>query len=80
MKHFYFKSIFLSLLMMVTGGVVALAAEEETIATFTASVYNSDPAGGWTVSNADYATAGGGYYKLITSDASIVSPSINFSN
>ena len=80
MKQFYFKSIFLSLLMMVTGGVVALAAEEETIATFTASVYNSDPAGGWTVSNADYATAGGGYYKLITSDASIVSPSINFSN
>lgn len=80
MKHFYFKSIFLSLLMMVTGGVVALAAEEETIATFTASVYNSDPAGGWTVSNADYATAGGGYYKLITSDASIVSPSINYSN
>lgn len=80
MKHFYFKSIFLLLLMMVTGGVGALAAGEETIATFTASDFNSGTTGGWTVSNASYATAGGGYYQLTNGDASIVSPSINFSN
>ena len=80
MKHFYFKSIFLSLLMMVIGGVGALAAGEETIATFTASDYNSGTTGGWTVNNANYATAGGGYYQLTYSNVSIVSPSINFSN
>ena len=80
MKHFYFKSIFLSLLMMVIGGVGALAAEEETIATFTASDYKSGTTGGWTVSTDKYSTSGGGYYQLISSDASIVSPSINFSN
>ena len=80
MKHFYFKSIFLSLLMMAIGGVGALAAEEETIATFTASDYKSGTTGGWTVSTDKYSTSGGGYYQLISSDASIVSPSINFSN
>lgn len=79
MKQTYLKSLFLSLLMIVVGNVSA-NAEEETIATFTASEYNSGTTGGWTVSNADYATAGGGYYKLITSDASIVTPSINWSN
>ena len=80
MKQFYFKSIFLSLLMMVTGGVVALAAEEETIATFTASDYNSGNTGGWTVSNADYATASSGNYYKLLSGGSIVTPSINWSN
>jgi hypothetical protein len=65
---------------MIVVGSVRANAEEETIATFTASEYNSGTTGGWTVSNADYATAGGGYYKLITSDASIVTPSINWSN
>ena len=79
MKQTYLKSLFLSLLMIVVGSISA-NAEEETIATFTASEYNSGTTGGWTVSNADYATAGGGYYKLITSDASIVTPSINWSN
>lgn len=79
MKHFYFKSIFLSLLMMVIGSAGALAAEEETIATFKASDYNSGTTGEWTVSNANYATAGGGYYQLTYSDASIVTPAINWS-
>lgn len=65
---------------MIVVGSVSANAEEETIATFTASEYNSGTTGGWTVSNADFATAGGGYYKLITSDASIVTPSINWSN
>lgn len=65
---------------MIVVGSISANAEEETIATFTASEYNSGTTGGWTVSNADYATAGGGYYKLITSDASIVTPSINWSN
>lgn len=65
---------------MIVVGSVSANAEEETIATFTASEYNSGTTGGWTVSNADYATAGGGYYKLITSDASIVTPSINWSD
>ena len=49
--------------------------EEETIASFSSSSHE-----GWTITNAEYATAGGGYYKLISSDASIVSPSINWSN
>ena len=81
MKHFYFKSLFLSLLMIVMGGIGVSAAEPETLATFTASDYNSGTTGGWTVSNADYATAtSGNYYKLISSDASIVTPSINWSN
>lgn len=81
MKHFYFKSLFLSLLMIVMGGIGVSAAEPETLATFTASDYNSGTTGGWTVSNADYATAtSGNYYKLISSDASIVTPSINWSS
>lgn len=50
-------------------------AEEETIASFTAS--DQDHAD-WVITNAEYATAGGGYYKLISSDASIVTPSIDW--
>lgn len=50
-------------------------AEEVTIASF-----NHDSNEGWTITNADYATATGGYYKLISSDASIVTPSIAWSN
>ena len=79
MKQFYLKSLFLSLLMIVVGSISA-NAEEETIATFTASDYKSGTTGGWNVSNANYATAGGGYYQLTYGNASIVSPSINFSN
>ena len=80
MKQTYLKSLFLSLLMIVVGSISA-NAEEVTIATFTASDYNSGNTGGWTVSNADYATASSGnYYKLISSDASIVTPSINWSS
>ena len=50
-------------------------AEEVTIASFSPSENE-----GWDITNADYATAGGGYYKLISSDASIVSPSCSWSN
>lgn len=78
MKQIYLKSLFLSLLMIVVGNVCA-SAEEETIASFTASTYNSGTTNGWTVSNANYATAGGGYYQLTYSNASIVTPSINWS-
>ena len=79
MKQTYLKSLFLSLLMIVVGSISAYA-EEETIATFTASEYNSGTTGGWTVSNANYATAGGGYYQLTYSNASIVTPSIKWSD
>jgi len=51
-------------------------AEEETIASFTASDSSHE---GWTISNAEYGTSGGGFYKLLSSDASIVTPSINWS-
>lgn len=47
--------------------------DEVTIASFSPTDNE-----GWTITNAEYATAGGGYYKLISSDASIVSPSINW--
>ena len=50
-------------------------AQEVTIASFSPSENE-----GWDITNADYATAGGGYYKLISSDASIVSPSCSWSN
>lgn len=48
--------------------------EEVTIASFSNSSHDD-----WTITNADYATSGGGYYKLISSDASIVTPNINWS-
>ena len=79
MKQVYLKSFFLSLLMMVIGNVGAFAAEEETIASFTASAYNGGTTNGWTVSNANYATGGGGYYQLTYANASIVTPAINWS-
>lgn len=47
--------------------------QEVTIASFSPS--NTD---GWTITNAEYASAGGGYYKLF-SGASIVSPDIDWS-
>lgn len=59
---------------MIVGAGTAWA-EEETIASFSHSSIE-----GWTITNAEYATTSGGYYKLISSDASIVSPSINWTN
>ena len=49
-------------------------AQEETIASFSPNDYE-----GWTINNAEYASGGGGYYKLF-SNASIVSPSCSWSN
>lgn len=49
--------------------------DTKTIASFSNSSHE-----GWTINNADYATANGGYYKLTSSDASIVTPAINWSN
>ena len=63
------------LLLCMISGVGTAWAEEETIASFTIASHE-----GWTITNAESATAGGGYYKLISSDASIVSPSINWTN
>jgi hypothetical protein len=80
MKHFYLKSLLLTLLMIVMGGIGVSAAEPETLATFTASDYKSGTTGGWTVSNADYASAGGGYYLLTYGNASIVTPLIKWSD
>ncbi len=65
---------------MIVGSGTMWAEDENTIAEFTASTYNNETTHTWLVSNADYATAGGGYYKLVSSDASIVTPSINWSN
>ena len=53
--------------------------EEVTIASFTASTYNSGNHNDWTVNNATYATANNGYYQLTYSNCSIVSPNIDWS-
>ena len=64
------------LLAAIMGGVgTAWAEEEVTIASFSHASNT-----GWTITNAEYATAGNGYYKLISSEASIVTPSITWSN
>ena len=73
-----FKQFFLLVLLLVGSATGAWA--EETIATFTASTYNGGTTGGWAVNSANYATASNGYYQLISSDASIVTPSINWSD
>ena len=73
-KHFLLNS-WLLLLCMIVGAGTAWAEETETIASFTISEHES-----WTINNAEYASAGGGYYKLISSDASIVTPSISWSD
>ena len=54
-------------------GIGSAWAQEVTIASFSNAANE-----GWTINNAEYATAGGGYYKLTSSDASIVTPSINW--
>ena len=72
MKQKHLLKSLLLLIALMAGG--SAWAEEETIASF-----SHDSQNGWTVTGADYATAGGGYYKLISSDASIVTPSINWS-
>ena len=73
-KTILFKTMLLLCALIV--GSSSAWAESETIASFTASENND----GWTINNAEYATAGGGYYKLIYSNCSIVTPSITWSN
>ena len=63
------------LFALIAGSMSVWAQDEETIASFA-----PDSNEGWTINNAEFATAGGGYYKLTSSDASIVTPSINWSN
>ena len=72
-KKLHFKLLLLLCAMIM--GIGSAWADEVTIASFTAS--DQDHAD-WTINNSEYATAGGGYYKLISSDASIVTPSINW--
>jgi hypothetical protein len=74
LKQLHFKTMLL-LCALIAGVSSAWAQEEVTITSFSNASQE-----GWTITNADYATAGGGYYKLISSDASIVSPSITWSN
>ena len=63
------------LMMTLLCAVVSTAwGEEVTIASFTPTSHDS-----WTINNAEYATAGGGYYKLTESNCSIVSPDIEWS-
>lgn len=79
MKKLLLKSMLL--LCALIAGSSSLWAGEVTIASFTASTANAGDLDGWSlVANPDYATAGGGYYKLISSDVAIVTPSITWSN
>lgn len=56
-------------------------AEEETIASFTASGANSGNLNGWTINGTpSYGTSGGGFYQLTNSNISIVTPSIKWSD
>ncbi len=75
MKRKTLLSKVMLLLCALIAGSTSVWAEEETIASF-----SHDSNTGWTITNAEYATASGGYYKLISSDASIATPSINWSN
>ena len=77
------KTLFSKLLLLVAVvlmGAGSAWADEVTIASFTASTYNSGTSNNWVVSDANYATAGGGYYQLTNSEASIVTPAIDWSN
>lgn len=71
---FYLKTMLL-LWALIAGSVNSAWAEEKTIASFTASDASHE---GWTISNANYASSGGGYYQLLSSNATIVSPSIDW--
>ena len=73
-KTFLLKPLLL-LFAMIAGVGSVWGQDTETIASFSNSSHE-----GWTINNAEYATASGGYYKLTSSDASIVTPSINWSN
>ena len=77
-KLHLFKTMLLLCALIV--GSSSVWAEEVTIASFTASTYNAGTTGGWTMTNnPSYATSGGGYYQLIASESSIVTPSIKWS-
>ena len=75
-----FLTKMLLLCALIVGSSSVWAQSEVTIASFSASDYNGGTTNNWTVSNAVYATSGGGYYQLLASNASIVTPSINWSN
>ena len=77
-KQLHFKWMLLLCALMV-GTNVAWAAEETTIASFSASGYNGGTTNGWSVANANYSSSGGGFYQLISNNASITTPSINWS-
>ena len=69
------------LLVALLVGSTSVWAEEETIASFTASTYNGGTTNNWTMTgNPNYSTSGGGYYQLVANTQSIVTPSINWSN
>lgn len=70
-KKLHLKTMLLLCAMIL--GIGSAWAQEVTIASFSNAANE-----GWTINNAEYATAGGGYYKLTSSDASIVTPSINW--
>ena len=70
----------LLLLCALIAGSGSAWAEETTIASFDATDYNGGTTNGWSVSNSDYATSSkGNYYKLISNDGKITTPSINWS-
>lgn len=71
------KPLFLLCALLVGGLNSAWGQTAETIASFVAATYNGGTTNGWQV-NADYATAGGGYYLLTASNKVITTPSINW--
>lgn len=78
-KTLLLKTMFLLCVLIV--GSSSAEAEEVTIASFNASSANAGTLNGWTLNgNPTYATSGGGYYQLVTSSMTIVSPSITWSN
>ena len=73
----FLKPLFLLCALLVGGLNSVWGQTAETIASFVAATYNGGTTNGWQV-NADYATAGGGYYLLTASNKVITTPSINW--
>lgn len=81
MKRTFLLKTMLLLCALVAGSSSVWAADPVTITSFKASDANAGTLNNWSlVGNPDYATAGGGYYKLIANTMAIETPSITWSN
>ena len=80
MKKLNVLTRMLLLVALLVGSVSAWGAKV-TIASFNATDFHDGTTGDWSVSNSEYATSkSGNYYKLISSDAKITTPSIDWSS